>query len=243
MKSKVYFISTEDREDISSIAKRAQFSNIIEKDDTVAIKLTFGERGNIGYLKPPIVKSIVDNIKERKGKPFLIDTNTLYVGERSNAVDHIMLAHEHGFSIENVGAPVIIGDGLLGEHDYIVEINQTLCKHAYIAGVAKVANAIVFLSHVTGHLATGMGATLKNIGMGLSARGGKLAQHSGVIPQIIEDNCTRCGVCAMWCPVEAITISEKSAVIDPTKCIGCGECLAVCQFDAVKIAWDENTEN
>lgn len=88
-----------------------------------------------------------------------------------------------------------------------------------------------------------MGATLKNIGMGLSARGGKLAQHSGVIPQIVEDNCTLCGVCAQWCPVKAITLNEKSAVIDPKKCIGCGECLAVCQFDAVKIAWDENTVN
>ncbi len=263
MKSTVYFIQTENGEDISSIAQkskvlfeRAQFSDTIEEDDTVAIKLTFGERGNVGYLKPPIVKSIVDKIKEKKGKPFLVDTNTLYVGGRSNAVDHIMLAHEHGFSIENVGAPVIIGDGLLGEHDYIVEINQKLCKHAYIAGVAKAANAIVFLSHVTGHLATGMGATLKNIGMGLSARGGKLAQHSGVIPQIVEDNCTGCGVCAQWCPVKAITIpltlslsptgrgkERGCAVIDPEKCIGCGECLAVCQFGAVKIAWDENTVN
>ncbi|MGR3310830.1 MAG: DUF362 domain-containing protein, partial [Candidatus Brocadiales bacterium] len=250
MKSKVYFIQTETGEDISSIALKtkalfegAQFSNTVEKDDMVAIKLTFGERGNIGYLKPPIVKSIVDKIKERKGKPFLVETNTLYVGERSNAVDHIMLAHEHGFSIENVGAPVIIGDGLLGEHDYIVEINQKLCKNAYIAGVAKAANAFVFLSHVTGHLATGMGATLKNIGMGLSARGGKLAQHSGVIPQIVEDYCTKCEVCIHWCPVDAITLNEKTAVIDPKKCIGCGECLAVCQLNAVKISWDESTVN
>ncbi|HLG29193.1 MAG TPA: DUF362 domain-containing protein [Candidatus Brocadiales bacterium] len=135
MKSKVYFIPTENGEDISSLAlktgvlfEKAQFSKTIEKDDTVAIKLTFGERGNIGHLKPPIVKSVVEKIKERKGKLFLIDTNTLYVGERTNAIDHVMLAHEHGFSIENVGAPVIIGDGLLGEHDYIVEINQKLCN-------------------------------------------------------------------------------------------------------------------
>ena len=38
-------------------------------------------------------------------------------------------------------------------------------------------------------------------------------------------------------------MASDTAVIDPEICIGCGECLAVCQFDAVKIAWDEDTAN
>jgi len=118
-----------------------------------------------------------------------------------------------------------------------------LCKNAYISGVAKASNVIISIAHVTGHLAAGMGATFKNIGMGLSARGGKLAQHSGVIPQIISKNCTTCKVCQTWCPSDAITMEQNTAVINPEKCIGCGECLAVCQFSAVKIAWDEDTAN
>jgi uncharacterized Fe-S center protein len=88
-----------------------------------------------------------------------------------------------------------------------------------------------------------MGATLKNIGMGLSSRGGKLSQHSGVIPQILKKKCTTCGVCDRWCPVGAIKMGTDYAIIDSTLCIGCGECLAVCQFDAVKIAWDESAVN
>lgn len=250
MKSKVFFIETRNGESLHSLAEKlkhlydaAGLKKIIKRGDMVAVKTSFGEKGNIGYIKPPIIKAAVDKVKLSGGKPFLVETNTLYVGKRSNAIDHLMLAYEHGFTIENTGAPIIIGDGLFGENDYIVKINQKLCKNAYIAGVAKAANAIISIAHVTGHLATGMGTTFKNIGMGLSARGGKLAQHSGVIPQIIKKHCKICKVCEIWCPVDAITMGKDTAVINPEKCIGCGECLAVCQFDAVKIAWDEDTIN
>lgn len=250
MRSKVYFMRVENGDDIFSHAQkvrrlfdRAGFKGMIHKNDMVAVKTSFGEKGNIGHVKPPIVKAIVDKVKEGSGKPFLIETNTLYAGRRTNAVDHMVHAYEHGFSYENIGAPVVIGDGLLGEHDVRVEINQKYCRYVYVAGVAKAAHSIVSIAHVTGHLMAGMGATLKNIGMGLSSRGGKLAQHSGVIPQILKKQCTACNVCGKWCPVGAIKMSERYAVIDPELCIGCGECLAVCRFDAVKIAWDENTVN
>ncbi len=249
-KSKVFFIETGNGESLASLAKKvkllydaAGLGSIIKKNDMVAVKTSFGEKGNIGHLKPPIIKAAVDKVKQSDGKPFLVETNTLYVGQRSNAIDHLMLAHEHGFTIESTGAPIIIADGLLGEHNYVVDVDNGLCKSAYISGVAKASNVIISIAHVTGHLAAGMGATFKNIGMGLSARGGKLAQHSGVIPQIISKNCTTCKVCQTWCPSDAITMENNTAVINSETCIGCGECLAVCQFRAVKIAWDEDTAN
>ncbi|MDR4507337.1 MAG: DUF362 domain-containing protein [Candidatus Brocadiaceae bacterium] len=250
MKSTVHFIPVENGADSSSLALKAGqlfdfacFSDAISKNDMVAVKTSFGEKGNIGHLKPPIIKAVIDRVKAFKGKPFLIETNTLYKGQRTNAVDHLIHAHELGFSYESVGAPIIIGDGLFGEHDVQVEINQHMCKYAHVAGIARAANVILSISHVTGHLATGMGATLKNIGMGLSSRGGKLSQHSGVMPQILKKKCTACGVCGRWCPAGAITMEDEYAVIEAKTCIGCGECLAVCQFDAVKIAWDESTIN
>jgi uncharacterized Fe-S center protein len=135
-----------------------------------------------------LIKAAVDKVKSSGGKPFLVETNTLYVGKRSNTIDHLTLAHEHGFTIENTWGSYYYWRRAFGEHDHIVEINQELCKNAYISGVAMASNAIISIAHVTGHLATGIGATFKNIGMGLSARGGKLAQHSGVIPQIIKKN-------------------------------------------------------
>ncbi|MCP5004928.1 MAG: DUF362 domain-containing protein [Planctomycetes bacterium] len=250
MKSKVFFINTQEGEPLASIARKikilfdeADLKSVIHRGAMVGVKTSFGEKGNVGYIRPSSIKAVVDQVKVSGGKPFLLETNTLYVGNRSNAIDHLMLAHEHGFTIENTGAPVIIGDGLFGEHDYTVKVDQKLCKNAHIAGVAKASNSLISVAHVTGHLATGMGATFKNIGMGLSSRGGKLSQHSGILPQIIKKKCNTCKICQVWCPVDAITMAEEAAIINPEKCIGCGECLAVCQFDAVKIAWDEDTVN
>src|SRR3990170_4759210 len=152
MKSKVFFIKTENGEDLSSRSVKvkqlfdfAGFKNAIKKNDMVAVKTSFGEKGNIGHLKPPIIKAVVDKVKECNGKPFLIETNTLYEGRRTNAVDHISHAHDHGFSYENTGAPIIIGDGLFGEHDVRVEINQELVKNAFVAGGGRGGEAHHFI--------------------------------------------------------------------------------------------------
>ena len=168
----------------------------------------------------------MDKVKECNGKPFLIETNTLYEGRRTNAVDHISHAHEHGFGYENVGAPIIIGDGFLANMMRRWKSTRNCVNMLMCQEWPRAANAIISIAHVTGHLMAGMGATLKNIGMGLSSRGGKLAQHSGVTPQILKKRCSACGVCGRWCPVDAIKIEEHYAVINSKICIGCGECLA-----------------
>ncbi len=119
-KSKVFFVETRNGEPLASLAEKvkilydaAELGNIIKRGDMVAVKTSFGEKGNIGHLKPPIIKAAVDKVKLSDGKPFLVETNTLYVGQRSNAIDHLMLAHKHGFTIENTGAPILIADGLI----------------------------------------------------------------------------------------------------------------------------------
>ncbi len=242
--SRVYFAAVRKNEPVASIAKKvklvyekARLSACVEKNALVGIKLHFGEEGNRGHIKPAFVKPVVSQVKVRGGKPFLTDTNTLYVGERSNAVDHLHQAEAHGFSLDKVGAPVIISDGLVGRNEIVVKIPGVHCSQVPIAAEVMSARSLIVMTHVTGHLATGLGGAMKNVGMGCATRKGKMVQHSDMKPAVKPKECTRCGECVQWCPVEAITLEAKAARINSAVCIGCGECLAVCRYGAIQYNW------
>ena len=241
----IHFVSVAEHEKPSSVQKKisalfeaAGLAHCVSDRDLVAIKLHIGEKGNTTHLPAFAVKPVVDRIKQAGGKPFLTDTNTLYRGQRSNAVDHLNLAHEHGFTLDRVGAPMIISDGLFGTSEREVEVNGDLYASVAVASEVVMANALIVLTHPTGHPGMGLGATLKNLGMGFSSRKGKLAQHSKMLPKIDKDKCTRCGTCVKWCPQDTIEMLEASAFVHEQHCIGCGECLAVCRFGAVLFDWN-----
>jgi uncharacterized Fe-S center protein len=222
---------------ITSLFNEAELGQCIGRHDLTAIKIHFGEKDNDTHIPPAWVRPIVEEIKKNEGKPFLTDTCVLYKGTRSNAVDHLLLAHDHGFTVEQVGAPVVIADGLLGNVEKNVSIPGHIFKSVSLSSMAVEANALIVLSHVTGHLATGIGAAVKNLGMGFASRKGKLRQHSVMKPAISDKKCTGCEVCLRWCPEDAISMKGDVAWIDSKRCIGCGECLTVCRFDAVKYDW------
>ncbi|MBU1873302.1 DUF362 domain-containing protein [bacterium] len=227
---------------LKKLFKTAGFDKIIEKNDVTAVKVHFGEPGNTSYLPHHYVEPIVRMIKSCNAKPFVTDTNVLYKSRRDNAIDHIEVAAEHGFTSEKLGAPIIIADGILGRNESEIEINAPLNKSISLATELVSAHSAIVISHATGHLTTGLGATIKNLGMGMSSRKGKLTQHSVSKPIISESKCTACGVCVNWCPVDAITVGDDFAFINEGICIGCGECLAVCRFNAVKFKWDSSSE-
>ncbi|HPJ39855.1 MAG TPA: DUF362 domain-containing protein [Spirochaetota bacterium] len=244
MNEAVYFIRTADQEPEDLIAgklrKLIEEKNLfgfIEKNDMIAVKTHFGETPKSGYIRPLHIKLLGDLVKEKKGKPFLTETSTLYKGNRSNALDHAAHAHNQGFGYEATGMPVIMADGLYGDEEAVVEVPGKIYTSVNIASLVTKIQGMVVASHFTGHLGAGFGAALKNLGMGLSSRKGKMAQHSTARPSIIVKKCTRCGMCVKWCPENAITMNDASAVIDSAKCIGCGQCLAVCRFDAVGYNW------
>lgn len=220
------------------IYDKAGFGQQIATGDLVALKQHFGEKGGDGYLQPPIAKAFARAVKKAGGKPFVTDSTTLYRGERSTAVDYLNLCAAHGFTAEALGCPVIIADGLRGTGQVMVPIKGKHYQQVPISSAAYHADALVIVSHVTGHCASGYAAAIKNVAMGLVSRAGKMSQHHGNYPIFDPEKCTACGACARWCPAEAITV-KKFAKLDQAKCIGCGECLAVCRFDAVGIDWGE----
>jgi uncharacterized protein len=244
MKSEVYFANLRaysDKE--STMAKvqrlfdRAGFSDAIRKDDRTAIKLHFGERGNDGYISPVYVRQVVEKVKACSGNPFLTDTNTLYLGSRSNAVDHITTAVLHGFDFAVTGAPIIIADGLSGKNVAKVTVNKKNFNTVTIAGDIALADSMIVLSHFKGHIVSGFGGAIKNLAMGCSPPEGKRAQHNAR-PFTIPERCHGCGTCAAVCPKTAIKIEHEKTVIDSDLCIGCFECMHACPEHAIDIDWE-----
>ncbi len=242
MASDVYFAGTKGKR--KSLLMKAQdlfdqagFPSLIGKGDVVAVKIHFGERGNTAFLSPLYVRAIIDKVKACGAKPFLTDSNTLYAGSRSNAVDHISTAIENGFDYAVVRAPIVIADGMNGKEYITVEIKGEHFDEVKIGAAAWHADSIISLAHFKGHELTGFGGTLKNLGMGLGARGGKQMMHSDVLPVVYQNKCTGCAECMTWCPTSAIALSQKKAWIDQDKCFGCGECAATCTTGAIEISW------
>ncbi len=247
--SSVYFIGLNNDESIEDINIKIQaisdaigINSFVKNGDSVAIKTHFGERGNTTHISPKLIKTIVGIVKKSKGKPYLTETSVLYRSSRSNALDHILLAYEHGFGFSEIGAPIIMSDGLQGNWEREVKIEGEIYKSVFVAGDSLSADKTIIVSHPTGHIIAGLGAAIKNLGMGLSSRKGKLAQHSDVGPIIESAKCTACGLCIKWCPEDAIVINEGKAKILNDKCIGCGECLTLCKFGAVNNGWDTKSD-
>lgn len=222
---------------ISQLLESVNLREIVHPKDLVALKVHVGEAGCTTRMDPAYIAEAVRLIKTRAAVPFITDTAVLYRSRRSNAADHMILAREHGFDLEGVGAPFFPADGLRGTHEVTVPIKGTYYQDVPVASGILEATAVVVFSHMTGHLGTGMGATLKNLGMGCSSRKGKLSQHSKMKPKIKDAKCTDCQECIEWCPENAIADPHGVAVIDSAACIGCGQCLAVCRFDAVAYNW------
>ena len=242
--STVYFADfrCSSRENIFSKTKKlfikAGFGERIEKKDFVAIKTHFGEYGNLAFVPAPVIRTLADLVRERGGRPFITDTNTLYRGSRSNAVDHLENAVRNGFLMETAGAPVIIADGLKGDDYASVAVESKHFREIKIASAIHGADAVLVVSHVKGHELYGFGGAIKNVAMGCAPPSGKQMLHSDMKPKVLVEKCTSCGMCIKRCPADAIRFDEnKKANIDPDACISCGECTVICAYEAIPVIW------
>lgn len=247
-KSKVYFTDFRTRvgvsltEKLQRLIKKAGITDIDMDGKFVAIKMHFGELGNLSYLRPNYAKAVADVVKECGGKPFLTDCNTLYPGSRKNALEHLDCANINGFNTITTGCQIIIGDGLRGTDDITVPVrNGEYCKEAYIGRAVMDVDIFISLTHFKGHESTGFGGAIKNIGMGCGSRAGKMQQHNSGKPIVHDDLCRGCRRCAKECGSDAITYENGKAVINQDICKGCGRCIGACVFDAIENQnWNAN---
>lgn len=248
MKSKVYFTDLRTGPDrdllykLEKLVKKAGIESIDFKNKFTAIKIHFGEPGNLAFLRPNFASRIVDILRKLGAKVFLTDCNTLYSGGRSNAIDHLNSAMINGYNPMSANAQIIIADGLKGV-DYVeIPLNGEYCKAPKIGAAIAQADIIITMSHIKGHELAGFGGALKNIGMGCASIGGKMELHSASKPVVIREYCIGCGICVRNCAHKAITLDkEKKAIINYNLCTGCGQCVAVCQYNGVVSANDETS--
>ena len=228
---------------LKRLTKKAGIENIDFTDKFVAIKMHFGEPGNLAFLRPNWAKTVADYVKELGGKPFLTDCNTLYVGGRKNGLDHLQSAQENGFSPLSTGCQLIIADGIKGQDDEEITIKGGKeLSVAYIGKAIAESDVLISLAHFKGHEGTGFGGALKNVGMGSGSRRGKMVMHSSSKPVVEQSLCVGCGLCQKICAHGAPIITDNKCEIDNNRCVGCGRCIAICPKDAIHAGADHSNE-
>lgn len=238
---------------LKRLIRRAGIDQIDFENKFVAIKLHFGELGNLSFLRPNYARAVADVVKELGGKPFLTDCNTLYVGSRKNALEHIDCAYQNGFTPYATGCQVIIADGLKGTDEVLVPVkNGEYVQEAKIGRALMDADIVISLTHFKGHEQAGFGGCMKNLGMGGGSRAGKMEQHAAGKPSVTTELCVGCRACERICAHGAIsfegtrerelpngsTRTVPVASIDHDRCVGCGRCIGARNQDAIEPDYD-----
>jgi uncharacterized Fe-S center protein len=228
MKKVVFFTDLKKLHDVLKYFNIKSFAN-----HRVPVKLHMGEIKNKYYPKPSLVKPVVDELKKVKAYPFLYDTTVAYPGLRHYVSGYQQVARLHGFKMKNIGCDVVIDD----RGDFVKVENRDY----EVAWHLKNSSYVFSITHVKGHVATGMGGAIKNFGMGGVTKESKIKMHHGSRPIYKKDNCTYCGVCAEVCPFNAIKIKDDNWKISQRSCFGCGVCVENCDEDSL-VYIDENIQ-
>ncbi len=244
MTSKVYFMDDRYKGLSSSIPAKAMqlfdhagLGDCFNVGDSVAIKCHMGEWFNSSYLRPILVRVIVDKVKKLGGRPFVTDTTTApyyFYGARSTADLYLETAARNGFTAETMGCPVVISDGMYGVDDVRLELKDgLLLKEAYLARGIADADALIVLSHFKGHGNGVYGGAIKNMAIGCSSKRGKFNIHLCTHQTVgwnkwsfngencVGEECPNHVLCNNLCPAGALKIEKDRAVYDGSKCIGC----------------------
>ena len=163
-KSKVYFIKEITPENIvktyEALGKKLT--------GRVAVKLHSGEKGNQNYIRPEMVKKIVEYVNGT-----VVECNTAYDGARDTTEKHKELMKEHGWT-EYFDVDIMDADG----EDKILEIpNGRVIKKNYVGKNIDNYDSMLVLSHFKGHPMGGYGGALKQLSIGVASGKGKRYIH------------------------------------------------------------------
>ena len=162
-KRKVYFTKEITPESLVKIYEALG----VEATGKVGVKISTGEAGGHNYLKPELIKTLVNKLNAN-----ILECNTAYAGKRNTTEAHLQTIHDHGFDA--------IATVDLMDKDGEIEIPAN-CKHLDVDIVGKtIANYdyIINLAHFKGHAMGGFGGVIKNQSIGIASSNGKAYIHT-----------------------------------------------------------------
>lgn len=162
--SKVYFTKEITPESLVKVYKAMG----VEPTGRVAVKISTGEPGGHNYLKPTLIRNLVDEVKGT-----IVECNTAYGGRRSTSAEHRKAIHEHGFdSIARV-------DIMDEEGNMNIPVKDTThIKYDIVGSHLANYDFMVNLAHFKGHAMGGFGGVLKNASIGVASADGKAYIHT-----------------------------------------------------------------
>ncbi len=247
-KAKIWFMNARAKRFLESTAIKGRqildysgWLDNLRPGDIVAVKTHMGEAYNVGYLRPVIIRTLVEVLKERGCRPFVTDTTTMPYHpwiSRTLAIDYLETANNNGFNQSSMGCPVLIADGWLGTDDVVVDLKGrgTYLKKQFVSRAIADADALLSVAHFKGHPAGGYGGSLKNIGVGGASKRGKMNLHGALAGDkpVVDTSLCPGRTCEWWqtcedcCPEGAIKVTDKSLEVDLEACVYCFACANLC---------------
>lgn len=142
----------------------------------VAVKISTGEAGNPNYLKPELIKQLVNEVNGT-----IVECNTAYEGKRNTFEAHWQTIKDHGFS------PMFKVDLMDEEGEFNIPVkDSTHIKYDIVGSHLKNYDFMINLAHFKGHPMGGLGGVLKNASIGVASANGKANIHSAGYQQVVE---------------------------------------------------------
>jgi uncharacterized Fe-S center protein len=196
-----------------------ELASIFSEGDSVLIKTHMGEPGNRTHIPASLAKKVIDVLVANGCRPFIFDSPVVYSSPRNNEAGYLESASRNGFYEDAIGAPVIISNRSETFEGELMAYE--LCSDPLEA------DGVLLLSHFKGHMCSGMGGAIKNVGMGCMSKSTKGAIHTGGEP-VYVDGCTECGMCVENCPTDNVRLAKGRPFFDASWCPGCSNCIISC---------------
>ncbi|MFX1520904.1 MAG: DUF362 domain-containing protein [Promethearchaeota archaeon] len=204
------------------------------------IRFLAGAAESTRYLRPILVRTMVDEFLKLRAIPIAIDSESLWKGgARYDAAGWSYKCRQHGFSMESLGTEIFLAEGYTGmDSKTFMNKKANKIRVLEVGATITYCQLLMMLTHVTGDPFVGFYGAIADMALGCTAKRGKMRVFEDFQPRVNMETCNMCGLCQRICEWDAIKINETVS-INPNKCVGCGKCIVKCPQLALEVSPDQ----